>query len=86
MIEIANNNSRLNEAKSEFLALLSHEFRTPLMSLLTGEMKLNPAEMDLRTITKHVNVLLSTKSAEDKYDEHTEFRCQLLRFTARKRT
>ncbi|WIV20707.1 ATP-binding protein [Paenibacillus polygoni] len=113
--ELAKNNSRLNEAKnqavqaseakSEFLALLSHEFRTPLngiigmteillMSSLTeeqrqsvaviqessqlllylindildlskleaGEMKLNPSDMNLRSISKHVNMLLSAKA------------------------
>lgn len=123
--ELAKNNSRLNdaknqavqvsEAKSEFLALLSHEFRTPLngilgmteillMSSLTeeqqqsvsviqessqlllylindildlskleaGEMILNPAEMNLRTISKHVNLLLSAKAAKSGNRLHTE--------------
>ncbi|WP_454190508.1 ATP-binding protein [Paenibacillus sp. Marseille-Q7038] len=123
--ELAKNNSRLNdaksqavqvsEAKSEFLALLSHEFRTPLngilgmteillMSSLTeeqrqsvsviqessqlllylindildlskleaGEMKLNPAEMNLRMISKHVNLLLSAKAAKSGNRLHTE--------------
>lgn len=123
--ELAKNNSRLNEAKnqavlaseakSEFLALLSHEFRTPLngiigmteillMSSLTeeqrqsvtvihessqlllylindildlskleaGEMKLNPSEMNLRTISKHVNMLLSAKADKSGNQLYTE--------------
>ncbi|GIP46029.1 hypothetical protein J45TS6_44880 [Paenibacillus sp. J45TS6] len=123
--ELAKNNSRLNEAKnqavqaseakSEFLALLSHEFRTPLngimgmteillMSSLTeeqrqsvtviqessqlllylindildlskleaGEMKLNPSEMDLRSISKHVNMLLSAKADKSGNQLYTE--------------